>query len=147
MTENLSIPSLEALKRQAKNLRAALASEGDFISHSEALELIARQYGMRDWNTLHARAGNRPDPPSFQPGRRVSGDYLGQPFAGEIIAVHNMGEQGVRLTLHFDEPVDVVTFDSFSAYRQRVTKFVRPDGISPERTSGGVPHLSVKTVS
>lgn len=147
MTDSLSLPSIEALKKQAKNLRAALASEGDFISHSESLELIARQHGMRDWNTLYARAGNRPSPIRFVTGEKVTGHYLGQAFTGTIIGVQTMGSGGARLTLDFDEPVDVVTFESFSSFRRRVTKFVRADGISPERTSNGQPHLSVRASS
>ena len=58
MTRPTPLPDLAALKAQAKRLRTTLASEGNFISHSEALEFIARQYGYRDWNTLHAAAGS-----------------------------------------------------------------------------------------
>jgi len=48
MTPTQSLPSLDALKAQAKRLRSALAEEGDFIKHGEALELVARQFGYRD---------------------------------------------------------------------------------------------------
>ena len=47
------------------------------------------------------------------------------------------------MTLHFDEPVDVVTFDSFSNFRTRVSKVVGPDGRSFDVTSDGVPHLVI----
>ncbi len=42
------------LKQQAKRLRTSLAERGVDVTHSEALELVAHQYGARDWNTLSA---------------------------------------------------------------------------------------------
>ena len=41
-------------KQQAKRLRTSLAERGVEVTHSEALELVAHQYGARDWNTLSA---------------------------------------------------------------------------------------------
>ena len=41
-------------KALARNLRAALGARDISVSHSEALELVARQLGARDWNTLAA---------------------------------------------------------------------------------------------
>ncbi|MDP9731669.1 UNVERIFIED_ORG: hypothetical protein QE448_001725 [Rhizobium sp. SORGH_AS285] len=122
MNVSKPLPALEGLKEQAKRLRAALEDEGQSITHSKALELIAAQYGFRDWNTLHAAAGNRP---AFNPhllGSRVEGFYLGQPFVASVLGVQALGgdPERYRLTLHLDDPVDVVTFESFSAFRQRV---------------------------
>ncbi len=42
-------------KSMARRLRADLAARDVPLSHSEALELVAHQYGVRDWNTLAAR--------------------------------------------------------------------------------------------
>lgn len=39
-----------------RRVRQALGERGVHIGHSEALELVARAYGARDWNTLSARA-------------------------------------------------------------------------------------------
>ena len=54
-------------KAMARHLRAALADRGVTVSHAEALELVARQLGMRDWNTLAAASsrdpGGGPRPP------------------------------------------------------------------------------------
>ena len=50
------IPSRDVLKAQAKRLRADLADRGQPISHAQALETIAHQWGARDWNTLAALA-------------------------------------------------------------------------------------------
>jgi catechol 2,3-dioxygenase-like lactoylglutathione lyase family enzyme len=41
-------------KSMARRLRAELAARDVVLSHSEALELVAHQYGVRDWNTLAA---------------------------------------------------------------------------------------------
>lgn len=45
-------------KTMAKRLRSALADRGIELGHSETLELVARQYGARDWNTFAARSGD-----------------------------------------------------------------------------------------
>jgi hypothetical protein len=46
-------------KAMARHLRHALADRDVTITHSESLELVARQLGARDWNTL---AAARPAP-------------------------------------------------------------------------------------
>ena len=140
------LPSLDALKDQAKRLRTRLASEGETIGHSRSLELIAAQYGYRDWNTLHAAVGNRPPFNPWMLGSRVKGHYLGQPFEGEVLAVQALTTQPgrYRLTMKFDEPVDVVTFDSFSAFRQRVVATVDETGRTIEKTSNGRPQLELE---
>lgn len=135
------LPALDALKAQARRLRKSLEAEGNFISHSEALELVARQYGHRDWNTLHAAAGNRrPEPLAV--GSKVSGRYLGQAFTARIIGLTRLNDGArYRVTLDLDEPVDVVTFESFSAWRRRVNGTIGRDGTSAAKTSDGQPHL------
>ncbi|UPA23914.1 glyoxalase superfamily protein [Shinella oryzae] len=140
------LPSLDTLKDQAKRLRARFADEMQPVSHSRALELIAAQYGFRDWNTLHAAVGNRPPFDPWMLGSRVRGTYLGQPFDAEVIGVQALTTQPgrYRMTLHFDTPVDVVTFDSFSAFRQRVNCTVDETGRTLEKTSNGRPHLELE---
>lgn len=137
------LPAVSGLKQQAKRLRTSLAEDGDFISHSESLELIARQYGFRDWNTIHAAAGNGPPTDPLVLGAKIRGRYLGQTFSGEIIAIQSLTADYKRLTVHFDEAVDVVTFDSFSAFRQRVSTRVNKHGVSVEKTSDGVPQMVI----
>ena len=137
------LPTIEDMKLQAKRLRASLGETGKPVTHAQALELVARQHGHRDWNTAHASAGNRP-PVAWYVGQVLTGTYLGQRFTGEVLAVQKIGEAGQhRVTLHFDEPVDVVTFDSFSAFRQRVTVTLGPDGTTMARTSNGQQHMRV----
>ena len=145
MTHNPApLPGIDALKAQAKRLRGSLEAEGNFISHSEALELIAHQHGYRDWNTIHAACGNRPASP-LSIGSQVSGHYLGQSFKGTVIGLSQLGDGArYRVTLDLDEAVDVVTFESFSAWRKRINATVDRSGVSATRTSNGRPHLEIR---
>lgn len=144
MTGSTERPSLAALKTQAKRLRSHLQHDGTSISHSQALEVLAHQHGYRDWNTLYAAAGNHPALPVVV-GQPVTGRYLGHPFDGEVTGLRVISDttDRYRLTVVFDEPVDVVTFDSFSAFRKRVSCTINGDGVTAERTSDGTPHLAL----
>lgn len=44
-------------KAMAKRLRAALADRQLDLTHSETLEIVARQFGVDDWNVLAAKIG------------------------------------------------------------------------------------------
>jgi len=46
------------IKGMAKALRQALADRDIALSHSECLELIAKQFGAKDWNALPAAIGH-----------------------------------------------------------------------------------------
>ena len=129
---------------QAKARARQIKSEhGPKMPLSAALEQVAREMGFRDWNTASARLSNMPEA-AWQVGERVSGYYLKRPFSGRIHGVRELLDgAGYEVTLHFDEPVDVVDWESFSAHRQRVTAKVSPEGMSWARTSDGVPHLTV----
>ncbi len=142
MTHTQNIAPVAELKEQAKRLRKRLQDTGVKLSHGEALELLAHQHGARDWNTLHAMAGNRMQ---LRVGDRVEGRYLGQPFTAEIRGLTLLGDGSHRrVTLKFDAPVDVVRFDSFSSLRQRVTGEIGWDGRSTRHTSDGEPQLIVR---
>lgn len=52
---------LEA-KTMAKSLRAALAAKRVMLSHSECLEIVARQFGFAEWNMLSAKIALEVDP-------------------------------------------------------------------------------------
>ncbi|MDP3258719.1 MAG: glyoxalase superfamily protein [Bosea sp. (in: a-proteobacteria)] len=53
--------SFSDAKLMAKTLREALASRQIDLSHSETLEVVARQFGLADWNTAAARLGEHLD--------------------------------------------------------------------------------------
>lgn len=136
--------TLDAAKAQAKALRQALQAQGTVVSHAQALELVARQHGARDWNTLHARLTQRNAPPDLALGRRVAGRYLGQAFTGEIVALS--GPDGYRhVEIKLDKPVDTVRFESFSNWRHRIRGTLDEEGRSHSKTSDGTPHLIVET--
>lgn len=130
-------------KERARAIRAEHAARGIAISHAKALEYVAAELGYRDWNTASARLSNQPETP-LQVGDRVGGRYLKQAFAGRVLAVReHSGGGAFDVTLQFDDPVDVVTFDSFSAFRHRINATIAADGRSWTKTSDGEPHLVV----
>lgn len=141
----MNIPSILELKTRAKRLRIELDKQGQTISHSGSLELIARELGMKNWNTLFAASGNRP--PIFYVGQKVVGEYLGQAFTATVYGLKHINNKSSgynRITLNFEEAVDVVTFESFSAFRKRVSATIYDSGNSPQRTSNGKPQLTVR---
>jgi len=133
--------SIEDLKAQAKRLRTTLADAGQAISHSQSLELLAKQLGYRDWNTLHGSLGNQRPGAPIAVGDEVAGTYLGQAFRAEVLGVSAHGPDHYRITLDLAEAVDVVKFDSFSALRSRVSATIDRKGVSPQKTSDGEPQL------
>lgn len=134
--------SIEKLKTEARRLRESLTQSGAPVSHSQSLELIAKQKGYRDWNTIHAAIGNRHEGPPVEIGQKIEGAYLGQSFSAEVLGIQSMNHSGRwRITLDLEEPVDVVTFDSFSAFRRRISATIGQDGKTAERTSNGQPQL------
>lgn len=139
---DISLPSRAALKAQAKRLRTGLADTGQPISHAQALEAVAHQWGARDWNTLHAKASDDPRP-QFAPSQRISGLYLGHRFDGRIKAATIKGGGFWSLTLVFDEAIDVVTSTQFSAFRKQVDCTIGPNGQTVQKTSNGQPHVVI----
>lgn len=134
-----SLPSIETLKAEAAQLRAERVAASDPTTHSQSLELVARHYGYRDWNT--ARAATRPAPAPYVVGQIVQGRYLGQAFRATILNVSPQPHHKHRLDLQFETPVDVVTSDAFSNFRRRVSAVVTRDGTTLEKTSDGQPHM------
>ena len=123
-------------KTHARRLRDALAAEGVDVSHSRALELVARQNGARDWNTLVATApadGRGPAP--FAVGERVVGTFNGNPVQGRVHALSETIKPDLwRITVAFDPPVDVVTSELFSSPRRRIEMVIGADGRSRRLT-------------
>ena len=135
--------TIDDAKAQAKSLRAALQAQGTAVSHAQALELIARQHGARDWNTLHARLALRNSPPELALSDRVHGSYLGQSFTGRIIGLSGPASHR-HISIRFDVPVDVVRFESFSNLRRQISATINERGRSHRHTSDGEPQLIVE---
>lgn len=136
---------LKELKEEARRLRQNLNGAGTTLTHSKSLELIARQKGYKDWNTLFASIGNRPEGPPVYVGQVVEGTYLGQKFTAEILGVQSQLSHGRwRITLDLAEPIDVVKFESFSAMRRRISATINSDGRTSEKTSDGNPQMVLR---
>ncbi|WP_162246732.1 glyoxalase superfamily protein [Rhizobium sp. Root1203] len=61
----MTVRTIAEAKAHAKSLRNALAADGTVLGQAQALELVARQNGARDWNTLSARLANADSPRSI----------------------------------------------------------------------------------
>ena len=131
-------------KASAKRLRTALAEDGIAISHAKALELVARQNGARDWNTLAARPaesnGSVSPAPAvsgapFGVGETVEGTFNGRDAQGRVIGLEETIKPDLwRVTVAFDPPVNAATSKLFSAERRRVQMVVGADGRSRRLT-------------
>lgn len=136
----ISTPDSRDHKASAKRLRSALAADGIVISHAKALELVARQSGVRDWNTLAARpVGNaqpkKADSAPFAVGETVSGTFNGRDAHGRVIGLEETIKPDLwRVTIAFDPPVNAATSSLFSAERRRVQMVVGADGRSRRLT-------------
>lgn len=53
--EDQIVRTFRDAKAMAKTLREALARAQVSVSHSESLELVAQQFGLKDWNVLAAK--------------------------------------------------------------------------------------------
>lgn len=141
MSFSLDTPSAQTLKSEARALREQRARTGQPLTHSAALEEVARHHGYRDWNTARAALPDRVAVP-FQVGMRVKGFYLEQPFRGLLIGLQLSSDmQHHKVTIHFDEPVNVTPHFMFAAYRQRVTATVDIHGVSPALRGNGQPQM------
>ena len=127
-------------KTHAKRLRDALAAEGVSLSHGKALDIVARQNGARDWNTLSASANDKtapeaPSAPPFAVGDHVEGAFNGSPASGRIIGLAETIKPDLwRVTVKFSPAVDASTSENFRAERTRVEMVVGADGRSRRLT-------------
>ena len=121
--------TIEDIKKQAARLKEHFASQNTPISHSNALEALAKQHGYKDWNVLSAKlkhGKNTPNWPTLDD--KISGTYLGHPFTGTVLKTNVSNLPHVRrYKIHFDDPIDVVTSELFSNYRQRINCFLNED--------------------
>jgi hypothetical protein len=64
--------SFRDAKLMAKSLRDTLAARQVLLSHSDTLEIVARQFGYDDWNVLAAKIGEAvPEAPAAKPAEAV----------------------------------------------------------------------------
>lgn len=143
MSFSLDIQSVQTLKSEARAWREERAAAGENLTHGAALEAVAKGHGFRDWNTARASLPDRVAVP-FQVGQRVYGTYLEQPFRGVLIGVLLLSDgQHFKITVNFDEPVNVTPNFMFAAHRQRVVATVDLRGITPALRGNGAPQMIV----
>lgn len=135
--------TIDNAKVQAKALRAALQMQATVISHAQALELIAKQHGAKDWNTLYARLVLRNGPLELALNDRVRGRYLGQPFTVQVIGLSGPANY-LQISVRFDTPVDVARFEGFSNLRRQIKATINEQDRSHRYTSDGEPQLIVE---
>jgi len=136
------LPDRETLKSQAKRLRSDMSAKNTPLTHAQALEAIAHQWGYKDWNTLSALATDHA-PQKWQVGQSLSGRYLGHPFTGHVKSASSRANGFVALIIRFDAPIDVVKSEGFSALRQQINCVVNSDGVSVQKISDGTPHVEI----
>jgi len=137
------IHTLDHAKARAKAIRASCAQDGRQISHAASLERTAHEQGCSDWNVLAAKLASAPEL-NLRPGDRVAGVYLKRPFLGRIVGTRMLGDgHALRVEIHFDEPVNIVEFESFSNLRRRINATITVGGVTQAKTRDGVPHLVV----
>ena len=144
MSFSLDTPTAQSFKAEARLLRDERSRNGTPITHSAALEEIARRHGYRDWNTARAALPDAELVP-FQVGGRVKGTYLDQPFTGKVIGVQLLGDGGhSTVTVTFDAPVNVTPDFMFAAMRHRVVATLDRHGVTPALRGNGRPQMVVK---
>jgi len=60
-------------KAMAKSLREELGRRGTALSHGECLDIVARLFGLDNWNVLSARLAASPEPATAVPLERPAG--------------------------------------------------------------------------
>lgn len=135
-----TITELSQAKSQAKRLAGILGDMGQPVALSRAYEILAQSAGHADWNTMSAQLQSAPADQGWRLGDRVSGRYLGQPFAGRVHALRRKGAF-VEIEIQADAPVNVSRSALFAAPRQRLRATIGTDGRSLTATSDGEPHL------
>lgn len=119
----------ENLKAQAKRLKEHFSAQNITLSHSEALEALAKQHGFKNWNVLSAKlkhGKNTPDWPTLDD--KISGTYLGHSFTAKVLRINVTNLPHLRrYKIHLDEPIDVVKSELFNNFRQRINCFLNED--------------------
>jgi hypothetical protein len=62
LKRKLEMTKIATLKAQAKNLKSAMAEMGMTLTQAQALETIAKQYGIDNWDTLSGMMKKEPAP-------------------------------------------------------------------------------------
>lgn len=76
-------------------------------------------------------------------GDRVPGHHLVQAFTHRIVGLSGQASHR-HIEIRFDQPVDVIKFESFSSLRTQIRSVVDENGCSHRHTSDGASQLIVE---
>lgn len=142
MPSSVRLPALKTIKLQAKRLRQILAEQGTPLSHSQSLEIIAKQWGYSDWNTLNAILKTPDSPENLTIGDIVTGYYMGEPVEAEVLRVQTLGHgDAFNLTLKLDKRVDVINSEGEMSSKKKVRCTVGVTGKTVQKMADGTPHF------
>ncbi len=134
--------TLQSAKQQAKTLKQDHAAQGEYISHSQALEAVAKRNGYRSWPAMRARIVDHA-PHGWSQGSTVTGHYLGHHFSGTLTRITQSSPGWYGVSIALDHPIDTVSHDSFSNLRSRLRAIIGDKGFTKETTSNGAPILAL----
>lgn len=142
MPSSVRLPALKTIKLQAKRLRHILTEQGTPLTHSQSLEIIAKQWGYSDWNTLNAILKTLGSPENLTVGDIVTGHYMGEPVEAEILRIQTLGHSDAfSLTLKFDKRVDVINSEGEMRSKKKVRCTVGITGKTVQKMADGTPYL------
>jgi hypothetical protein len=123
-------------KTMAKMLRKALAERQIDISHSDSLELVARQFGFANWNMLSSRIANDTEAPALPEGWIVTGQ--GRPNLYRIgvdpalpgtVKIETMDRSGVIEADAFGSLMQSIAADDYRGRAVRISAELRGRGV------------------
>lgn len=123
-------------KTMAKALRKSLAERRIEITHADALELVARQFGFANWNMLSARIDGDSKVPALPDGWTVTG--TGRPglyrtgidpaFPGAI-KIETLDRSGIVAADAMSSLMQSIAADAFRGSLVRISAELRGRGV------------------
>jgi hypothetical protein len=94
------MPNIRDAKSMAKVLEVSLSSRNISLSHGECLDIVARQFGLKDWNVLSAKA-KRQEAVALRRAVELKGWFFLSQFPSDYDhgIDENAGPQGQRSAL------------------------------------------------
>ena len=96
-------------KMMARSLRDALGNRNVVLSHSDCLEIVARQFGLADWNTLVAKlpADEEPHTRTRRPDTASTTRDTSSSRTTEVVPARSLS--GVETSAKNDETAETTT--------------------------------------
>lgn len=130
-------------KHMAKLLRQALAERNIELSHSDCLEIVARQFGLENWNILSAKieSATRADEQSLPEGWVKTGDgaayyavSLDQGGGPALLIESRRDLHGELRANNFCTVMQSISAQAFRGKRVRVSAHLRTENVQTGAT-------------